>query len=117
MTGPIRITYDPEGDILYVTFASPTPATGYQVSDQILLRVNPDSGQAAGLTILNFSVHSRSRTPIPLSGLTGDGAAPVDLVATLLRSAPVNRFLCLSEDREGLYATILQPALAEAVAA
>jgi uncharacterized protein YuzE len=53
MTGPIRSTYDPEGDILFVTFASPTPSTGYQISDQILLGVNPDSGQAAGLMILN----------------------------------------------------------------
>jgi uncharacterized protein YuzE len=55
MTSPIRITYDPEGDILFVTFGPPAPATGCQKSDQILLRVNPDSGQAAGLTILNFS--------------------------------------------------------------
>lgn len=112
----IRITYDSEGDILYVTFGAPTPATGYQVCDQILLRVDPDSHQAAGLTIFNFSVHARSRTPVVLSGLRGGRPAPVDLVS-ILRSPPVNRFLCLSEDEQGLCATILQPALAEAVAA
>lgn len=113
---PIRITYDPEGDILYVTFGAPTPATGYQVCDQILLRVNPDSREAAGLTIFNFSNHARSRMPVVLSGLKGERLAPVDLVS-ILRSPPVNRFLHLFEDEKGVCATILQPALGEAVAA
>ncbi|MBI2001476.1 MAG: DUF2283 domain-containing protein [Chloroflexi bacterium] len=116
MICPIRITYDPEGDILFVTFGSPTPSTGYQLSDQILLRVNPDSWQAAGLTILNFSVHARSRRPIALSGLKGDTEVRVD-VRGILTTPPVNRFLGLSEDEKGVWATILQPALGEAVAA
>jgi uncharacterized protein YuzE len=116
MSSPVRITYDPEGDILYVTFGPPTPSTGYQISDQVLLRVRPQTRQAAGLTILNFSVHARSRSPIPLSKPTGDLMASVDVLG-ILRSAPVNRFLRLSEDERGLFATILQPALDEAVAA
>jgi hypothetical protein len=37
----IRITYDPEGDILYLAFGQPTAATGYQLSGQLLLRVDP----------------------------------------------------------------------------
>jgi uncharacterized protein YuzE len=57
---PVRITYDPEGDILYITFGPPTAATGYQLSDQILLRVDPQTQQAAGLTVFNFSVHAHS---------------------------------------------------------
>lgn len=116
MTTPIRITYDPEGDILFVTFGAPTPSTGYQLSDQLLLRVNPDSLKATGLTILNFSVHARSRTPITLSGLRGGGTVPVVAVG-ILTSPPVNRFLRLSEDERGVFALILQPALDEAVAA
>ena len=28
---PVRITYDPEGDILYITFGQPTASTGYQL--------------------------------------------------------------------------------------
>jgi len=43
MASAVRITYDSEGDILFVTFGSPTPSTGYQVADQILLRVHPES--------------------------------------------------------------------------
>jgi len=53
----IRITYDPEGDILYLAFGQPTAATGYRLSDQLLLRVDPQAQMPVGLTIFNFSVH------------------------------------------------------------
>ncbi len=42
---PVRITYDPEGDILYITFGQPTTATGYQLSNQIQLWVDPETQQ------------------------------------------------------------------------
>ena len=116
MAIPIRITYDPDGHILSVTFGAPTSATGYQLCDQILVRVNPDSREAAGLTILNFSVHARSGAPIALRELPAKGAVSADVVA-LLASAPVNRFLHFSQDDKGPHVTVLQPALAEAVAA
>lgn len=115
MTSSVRITYDPEGDILYVTFGSPTPSTGYQVADQILLRVHPDSRQATGLTILNFSVHARSRSPILLAGIDR-GEHAVDVIG-ILKSPPVNRFVRIAGDEGGAHALILQPALDEAVAA
>ena len=115
MASAVRITYDSEGDILFVTFGSPTPSTGYQVADQILLRVHPESRHPTGLTILNYSVHAHSRAPIPLSGVE-DLEAPAGITA-VLRSAPVNRFLKVAEDARGLHAIILEPALTEAVAA
>ncbi len=115
MTSAVRITYDPEGDILFVTFGAPTPSTGYQVADQMLLRVHPDSRQVTGLTILNYSVHARSRSPIRLSGLEQTGKARE--VMGMLTSAPVNRFLRITEDVNGPHAILLQPALDEAVAA
>lgn len=115
MANAVRITYDPEGDILYVTFGPPAPSTGYQLSDQLLLRVHPDSRLATGLTVLNFSVHARSSAPIPLTELK-TGATPEEVVR-ILRSAPVNRFIRIAEDPTGLHAFILQPPLDEAVAA
>ena len=115
MTSAVRITYDPEGDILFITFGAPTPSTGYQVAEQVLLRVHPDSGQVTGLTILNYSVHARSGSPIRLSGLEPTGKA-MDVMGAL-RSAPVNRFLRIMEDVNGPHAVLLQPALDEAVAA
>lgn len=115
MATAIRITYDPEGDILFVTFGSPTPSTGYQVADQILLRLHPESRQASGLTILNYSAHARSRMPIPLTGIEGTEAS-AGLVA-VLGSVPVSRFLQIGQDARGFHAIVLQPGLAEAVAA
>ncbi len=115
MTSAIRITYDPEGDMLFITFGSPTPSTGYQVADHLLLRVHPESRQATGLTILNYSAHARSRSPIPLSGLE-QGSKAMDVIG-ILKSAPVNRFVRVAEDQRGAHAVILQPALDEAVAA
>jgi uncharacterized protein YuzE len=115
MTSAVRITYDPEGDILFITFGAPTPSTGYQVADQVLLRVHPDSRQATGLTILNYSAHARSRSPIPLTGLE-PGPNALDILG-ILTSAPVNRFLRITEEVTGPHAILLQPALDEAVAA
>ena len=115
MASAVRITYDPEGDILYVTFGPPAHSTGHQVSDQILLRVHPESRQATGLTIRNYSLHARSRTPIPLP--TGEGMEAAAQVVGLLRSWQVNRFLEIVDDPRGIHAIILQPDLAEAVAA
>ncbi len=115
MATAIRITYDPEGDILFVTFGSPAPSTGYQVADQILLRIHPESRHATGLTILNYSVHARSHAPLPLSAQ--DGPADAAAITAALPAPPTNRFLKVVEDAHGLHAIVLQPALAEAIAA
>ncbi len=115
MTSAVRITYDPEGDILFITFGAPTPSTEYRVADQVLLRVHPDSRQAIGLTILNYAAHARSRSAIPLTGLEHGGEA-ADILG-VLTAAPVNRFLRITEDVNGPHAILLQPALDEAFAA
>jgi uncharacterized protein YuzE len=111
---PVRITYDPEGDILYITFGQPTAATGYQLSDQILLRVNPQSQQAAGLTIRNFSVHVQTAHEIPLPGLEEDPEVKPSLM-TILGSPPVTHFLRVVEGKQGMRAILLSPSLQEAV--
>lgn len=109
----VRITYDPEGDILYVTFGKPTGATGYQLSDQVLLRVDPQTQRAAGLTIFNFSVHVRTDQEIPLPGIEDDPEVKPRLVQILV-SPPVAHFLRLAERRKGMSARLLRPSLEEA---
>lgn len=84
---PIRITYDPEGDILSITFGQPTEATGYQLSDQLLLRVNPQTQEVAGLTIRH----------------------------QLLSSPPVTHFLRVVIGAKGTSARLLHPSLQEAL--
>ncbi len=109
-----RLTYDPEGDILYITFGQPTPSTGYQLSDQILLRVDPQTQQAAGLTLLNFSIHMQADRDIPLTGLDEDPETKSHLLH-LLSSAPLDHFLQLNEEQQEVSARLRHPSLQEAL--
>jgi len=112
---PVRITYDPEGDILYITFGQPAPATGYQLSDQILLRVDPQTQRAAGLTIFNFSLHAQSVESMCLPGIEEDPEVKSYLLQ-ILTSAPIAHFLDVVEGKEGVSVVLLRPSLQEAVA-
>jgi uncharacterized protein YuzE len=110
-----RITYDPDGDILYVTFGSPTASTGYQLSDQILLRVDPNTQLASGLTIFNYSQHACASREIPLRGVDEHpGVKP--LLLRILGSAPVNQYLSVTTEEQRISARLLSPSLQEAVA-
>ena len=112
---PVRITYDPDGDILYVTFGQPVASTGYQLSDQILLRVDSQTQKATGLTIFNYSHHTSMSREIPIPGIEEHpDIKPVLL--NILGSAPVNQFLRVTPGKQGLSATLLSPSLQEAVA-
>lgn len=111
---PVRMTYDPKGDILYVTFGQPTSATGYQLSDQVLLRIDPQTQRAAGLTIFNFSVHTSGTQDIPLPGLEEDSDLKARLLPTLV-TPPVSHFLRIVEGKQGVKAILLSPSLREAV--
>ena len=111
---PTRITYDPDGDVLYVNFGQPAASTGYQLSDQILLRVDPEAQQASGLTIFNYSHHASAAREIPLSGI----AEQTDVKALLLNilgSAPVNQFLTIVTRDDQIFANLLSPSLQQAV--
>jgi len=110
-----RITYDPDGDILYVTFGQPTASIGYQLSDQILLRVDPKTQLASGLTILNYSHHASASRKIPLPGVE-EHSDVKPLLLRILGSAPVNQFLSITMGKQGIIATLLSPSLQEAVA-
>jgi uncharacterized protein YuzE len=111
---PVRITYDPDGDILYVTFGQPKPSIGYQLSDQILLRVDPGTQKASGLTIFNYSYHASSPRDIPMAGIEKLGDVK-PLLLSILGSAPINQFLRVSTAKEEVIATLLSPSLPEAV--
>ncbi len=112
---PVRITYDPEGDILYITFGQASAATGYQLSDQILLRIDPQTQKAAGLTIFNYSVHVQTGREVSLSRLeeTHDKAA---FLLSTLTSPPVSHFLRITQKEAVTQATVRHPSLQEAVA-
>ena len=115
MMNSVRITYDPEGDILYVTFGVPTPATGYQLSDQVLLRVNSETREAAGLTIFNYSVHARSGNDMLLPGLE-DLPEEKSHLMSVIGSPPVSHYLLVLTGDPITRVVLLSPSLPEAVA-
>ena len=49
------IHYDPGADVLYVSFGEPRPAEGVDIGGRTILRVNPETDELIGLTILDFS--------------------------------------------------------------
>ena len=48
------INYDEEADVLYVSFGKPRKAEGIDIGDGTILRVDPETGQIVGITILDF---------------------------------------------------------------
>ncbi|MGC9394269.1 MAG: DUF2283 domain-containing protein [Anaerolineae bacterium] len=97
---PVRFVYDQEADILEVFFGANEAATGVELTDHILLRLNRTLRRAVSLTFLHFSILAE-RTEYgprsyPLNKLL---AVPEELreqVLHLLTSMPVNQFLRLS---------------------
>ncbi len=94
------IKYDEISDALYITFEVGKPATGIELNDQILLRIDKDDKKAVGITIFDYSVISK-KTEIgprsfPLDGLNELSDDTREIVYEILLNHPVNRFLILS---------------------
>lgn len=94
------IKYDEISDSLYITFDVGKPATGIELNDQILLRIDKDNRKAVGITIFDYSVMSR-KTEIgprsfPLDGLNELSYDTRKIVYEILLTHPVNEFLYLS---------------------
>ena len=51
----MQLAYDREADVLYLSVGDPRPAVSREIGDDVLLRVDPDSGEVVGLTVLNLS--------------------------------------------------------------
>ena len=72
MTKPI-FNYDEMSDTLYVSFAPGEKATGIELSDHILLRINKRERRVIGLTFLDYSLLAQKTKvgphSFPLTGL------------------------------------------------
>ncbi len=49
-----HIHYDEEADVLYISFSEPKPTEGIDIGNGTILRINPETEEVVGLTILNF---------------------------------------------------------------
>ncbi len=53
----MKIFYDREGDVLYITHGEPEFADYIEHSEDIILRLDPDTKRLVGVTIIDFSRH------------------------------------------------------------
>jgi uncharacterized protein YuzE len=99
MTEPIY-SYDEESDTLSISFAPGERATGIELTDHILLRINKQEQRAVGITLFDYSVLAQQTDmgprSFPLSGLDHMPADIRDIVLDILRQPPVRDILVIS---------------------
>lgn len=99
MTTP-TLHYDEVSDTLYISFAPGEHATGIELNEHILLRINKAERRAIGLTIFEYSLLAQPTEvgprSVPLSGLTQLSVELRELVLEVAQHPPVSDFLALS---------------------
>ena len=97
---PVRLVYDQEADILEIFFDENESATGVELTDYIILRLNKQTRRAISLMLLHFSILTE-RTgygprSYPLNKLDEIPEDLQELVLHLVTSMPVSQFVKLS---------------------
>ena len=97
---PVHLVYDQEADILEIFFGENEPATGVDLTDYIILRLNKKTKRAISLMLLHFSILTE-RTEYgprsyPLDRLDELPEDLRELVLQLVTSMPVSQFLKMS---------------------
>lgn len=96
----INFNYDEISDTLYVSFVPEAKATGIELNNNILLRIDKDKRQAIGITFFDYSllVQKANFGPrsFPLTGLAELSEELQELVLGIIQSSPVADVLTLS---------------------
>ncbi len=97
---PVRFDYDQEADILEIFFGENEPATGVELTDYIVLRLNKQTRRAISLVLLHFSILTECTEygprSYPLDKLDEVPEDLRELVLHLVTSMPVSQFVKLS---------------------
>lgn len=102
--------YDEVSDTLSVIFKKGEDATGVELNEHILLRINLEERRAVGLTLFDYSILSQ-RTELgfrslPLKGLEDLPTDVRQVVIEILLSSPVSEVLSLSAYTPSMVETI-----------
>lgn len=65
----LKFLYDQEADVLYVSLGHPEYTDYIEVNDDFILRLDPDTKEVVGFTIIDFVAHFSQPEPrlhIPL---------------------------------------------------
>ena len=113
-----KFNYDETSDTLYVSFEAGEKATGIELHDHILLRINREERKAIGLTLFDYSILVQ-RTNVgprsfPLTGLAELSDEMQEIVLVILQRPPVSEILSVSAYTPSISAettpiTALQP--------
>jgi len=95
-----NFNYDELSDTLYVSFEPGAKATGIELNNNILLRIDKDNRKAVGITFLDFSLLAQRADfgprSFPLTGLAELSDELRELVLEILQNHPVKDILTLS---------------------
>jgi uncharacterized protein YuzE len=111
------LNYDEISDTLYVSFSPGEKATGIELNDHILLRIDKSERRAIGLTFLDYSLLAQKTEvgprSFPLTGLAELSDELREMVLDILKHPPVSEILFLSSYTPSMVETIpitsLQP--------
>ena len=112
-----NFNYDEISYTLYVSFIPGEKATGIELNDHILLRIDKKKRRAIGLTFLDYSLLAQ-RTEMgprsfPLTGLAELSEELREMVLDILQRPPISEILFLSTYTPSIVDTIpitsLQP--------
>jgi len=113
----VSINYDEISDTLYISFEPGEKATGFELNEHILLRINKKERRAVGLTFFEYSLLAQ-RTEVgprsfPLTGLAQLSDELREIVLDILLRPPVSDYLSVSAYTPSFVETIpitaLQP--------
>ena len=97
---PVRLVYDEDADILEIFFGENGPATGIELTNYIVLRLDRREKRALSLMLRHFSILAEQTEygprSFPLEKLEQLPEEMHELVLRLLTSLPVSQFLKLS---------------------
>ena len=109
MTKP-TFNYDEMSDTLYISFEPGEKATGIELNDHILLRINKKEHKAVGLTFFEYSLLAQ-KTEIgprsfPLTGLAELSDELRGIVFDIMLHPPVSNILFISTYTPSIVETI-----------
>ncbi|MCU0490443.1 MAG: DUF2283 domain-containing protein [Chloroflexaceae bacterium] len=90
-------TYDEESDTLSIAFLPAEKATGFELTDHIILHINKTTQRLVRITLLDYSILVQQtefgpRT-FPLTGLASLSEDMRTMILDILRQKPVNDIL------------------------
>lgn len=109
MTKP-KINYDEMSDTLYVSFEPGTKATGIELNEHILLRIDKNKRRVVGLTFFEYSLLAQKTDvgprSFPLTGLSELSDDLRQIVLDILLNPPVSDILSVSAFTPSIVETI-----------